>query len=107
VVQLWAPPPGAPHLDAWYEPATRHAGDARGAERWAFRGRVERGLEPALWLYADRSTGQELLVDIGGDAHEAVLDPRRRAGVRFDRCPARPGMATILPFRRRSSEEAE
>jgi hypothetical protein len=85
VVQLWAPRPGERHVAGWYEPAAR-AG--RAVEHLRFRGRVERGLLPALWLYVDERDGEELLLDITGVTHEVQDDHRRRAGYRFGRVAA-------------------
>lgn len=106
VVQLWSPRAGEPHLRAWYEPAAR---SGRAVDDLRFLGRVERGLEPALWLYRHDGSGDELLVDVAGVAHQAADDSRRRAGFRFEAVGAPAAAATeggiVLPFRRRAPVE--
>jgi hypothetical protein len=102
VVQLWAPGHDEGHLAAWYEPAVRGGCEV---DHLRFEGRVERGREPALWLYVDERDGSEHLLDITGDAFVLHTDERRRLGYRVERieAPAVDGpLAVVLPFRRRS-----
>jgi hypothetical protein len=91
VVQAWAPAPGESHRLGWYEPAAAFGRLAR--ERGAgpldlddirFLGRVDCPDGPTLWVYRCPATEVIVLLDVAGQPHQPVDEPRRRLGLRFE-----------------------
>ena len=51
-------------------------------EEFRFRGRVDRGTHPAVWIYEHRGSGREMLADADGRTYEFV---RYRSGRQLGR----------------------
>ena len=79
-MQLWQPSPDEPPRLDWWRPllAVKRRAQAERvpspveAEEFVFRGRVDRGPRPAVWIYEHRRSGREMLADGRGRTYEFV-----------------------------------
>jgi len=79
-MQLWQPAPDEPERLDWWRPllAVKRRAQAERvpspveAEEFVFRGRVDRGPRPAVWIYEHRRSGREMLADGRGRTYEFV-----------------------------------
>ena len=91
-MELWQPSPDEPELFDWWRPLLvvgRRAREARiywpiHIDEFEFKGRVDRGSRPAVWVYEHRKTGREMLVDWHGQTYEFIRYRRGRQLGRFN-----------------------
>jgi hypothetical protein len=89
-MQLWQPVPDEPERLDWWRPllAVRRRAEAERVsapvhtDEFVFRGRVDRGSRPAVWIYEHRHSGREMLADGKGRTYEFV---RYRTGCQVGR----------------------
>lgn len=89
-MQLWTPAPDEPERLDWWRPLdavrrraqAEHVPSPLHTDEFVFRGRVDRGRSPAVWIYEHRRSGREMLVDGRGRTYEFV---RYRTGDQLGR----------------------
>lgn len=89
-MKLWQPSPDEPERFDWWRPLLAVSRRARvekvhwpvHVDEFEFRGRVERGRRPAVWVYEHRKSGREMLADWQGRTYEFI---RYRSGRQLGR----------------------
>jgi len=79
-VHLWQPTIDEPERLDWWRPLqavsrraqAEHVPSPLHVDEFVFRGRVDRGRRPSVWIYEHRDTGREMLADSRGRTYEFV-----------------------------------